>query len=44
MLTFLKLIDEVVGHLFKLGTIDGKEAFEVLDLLAEILGKVIEGS
>ena len=44
VLTFLELIDEVVGDFLKLGTVNGKKAFKVLDLLAEILGKGIEGS
>lgn len=35
-------MDEVVGNFLELGAIDGKEALEVLDLIAEILRKVIE--
>lgn len=42
VITFLELMYEVVGNFLELGAIDGKEALEVLDLIAEILRKVIE--
>ncbi len=43
-LTLLQLLDEVVDDLLKLGSVDGKDLFKLLDLLQEVLGHVRHGT
>ena len=42
--TFVQLGDKVVGDLLEFLLVDGEEAFQVRNLLLEILGDVCEGA